>query len=649
MMRKYKFFCSSIILLGMLIPVRGETLPEPVLHATFDKDFRAKVGSKEIEGKHPMEITMETLSMLLQAGVKEKAAKIGVQLVNGVPEGSLIHYPGRYLTPDAGTISFWLKPMNWDFKDNRFHIFFEAWGPDSWLVIYKYGDSRALLFLFGRRGNHRGSDWVIAGVPAAKWERGTFRHVTASWDKENIRLYLDGVLQRTEKIAAAGKPGNFEGFSVGPRSAKSWKNQTGESLIDDLRIYNCALSGPMVEKLYNSYGYRKLDKSRIPVKISTPRMMISPDGKNLNLTFILSRTTQKSTGFPVEMEVVLNGKKQILKKLLNSTSTEYQYAFPVKDLTEGDYHVLLRPVRETPQDVIENNSFRFTFGEPAPIVDHSVPAPWNPIILKNQDGQQILTAKMQRTVFGGNVFPEQLYSENIPLLRSGVSFFCNGRPFSSFSGRKEVEAHPDLHVLESRGDDGRFELKSRCRFEFDGMMWFEVTLTPKGAQSVKEAKIEIPLRTEVSTLYNCFAKDYFHFRGFRAGTLSKTVKCNHYDSSPDLPVIWMGNEERGLYYFTQDQSGRRLKNRAETIRLDPGKEGATLTINLIDYDSVLKEPVTWKFGLQVTPMRPFVRNRTLWRSGKNVGLWFPWEKIHNVPDARFKKDNYAQMRRGWSR
>ena len=97
---------------------------KPVLHASFDKDFRAVAGNDVVDGKHSMQITMESLSMLLHPGVKGKASKIGVQEVNGQLEGSLIHYPGKYINPNAGTIAFWLKPLNWDFKDRNYHLFY---------------------------------------------------------------------------------------------------------------------------------------------------------------------------------------------------------------------------------------------------------------------------------------------------------------------------------------------------------------------------------------------------------------------------------------------------------------------------------------------------------------------------------------------
>ena len=316
-------------------------------------------------------------------------------------------------------------------------------------------------------------------------------------------------------------------------------------------------------------------------------------------------------------------------------------------MKEGDYQICLNPVRENDDDKIENRTFRFVIGDATPVVDHSVPPPWNPVEFR--DGE--LLSLMGKAVFKGGVFPDQIVSEKTPLLRSSMRFVCNGKAAMGEAVTKVVVDHPDSKVLESVVSSEAFELKSRCRYEFDGMMWFEVTLTPREPLDVKNAKIEVPLRQETSTLFNCFARDYFNFQGYRAGALKESVKCNHYKmDNGRLPVLWMGNEERGLYYFTQDQAGRRLKNRDETVRLDPDKEGALFTINLVDYESTLTESVTWSFGLQVTPSRPFVRRRTLIRLGSYIrpGIalvpWFPWEKIHNVPDAMFKKDDYDAQR-----
>ena len=629
---------SGIFLLfGFAITLSAAAQNE-VFHATFDRDFRANYRNGIITGKQTFELTMETLSMLLQDGIKGKAARIGAEEINGENHCSSVQYPGTILSPETGTIAFWLKPLNWDFNDAKFHIFCEAKGPKSWLVIYKYNNAREVYFLFGTPGKGgKGVSYVIAAARASKWKKNTFHHITAVWNKKDIRLYIDGEMQSMEKIPASIAPGAFKTLTIGPNPF--WKDQPGHFLIDDFKIYKQALSGSDVEKLFTDYGVKKIDKSKIPVKISKLNLISTPDGNLLNLNFFLSRTDSAGKGFPVEMEIFKGG-KSVIKKRLTSSSTEYHHSFDLKKLQNGEYLLLLRPVRETAEDKIENKTFLFTIGHAEEATDHSVPAPWTPVRFENG----ILSAKMQKVDISKGLLPSQLYSENIPLLRSPMRFIYDGKNISGKAAVKITEKYPDFQTVENRIRNKDFSLTSRCRFEFDGMMWFEVTLTPKKTLQVKNAKIEIPFHSESSTLYNQFVKEYFSFSGFHAGELNKTVKCNHY-LQKSFPGIWVGNEERGLYYFTQDQAGRRLKKRSETIRLDPGKAGALLTINLIDYPSEISDSVTWTFGLQITPVRPFVRDRAYWRPEHRISLWFAWEKIHNVPDARFRKSNYDNLRK----
>lgn len=637
------------VLLSMTIMFVGAEEVKPVFHATFEHDFRAVTSAGVIAGKHSQDLNMESLSTLIQKGVVGNAAKVGIDLVNGKANGNLIHYPVDMLKAESGTLAFWLKPLDWDFQDAKFHIFCEAKGPESWMTVYKYGGHHSLSFLYGKQNN---GTYVLATVPRDKWERGEFRHVAATWDKTHIRVYIDGILRATTKIREDAVPTKFELLTVGPFSAKAWKNPEGDaiiagnSLIDDFRVYDRTLSGSEIEELFASYGVKEIDKSSIPVKITRMKMLATPDGKALNFDFTMSRSALTRKGFPVEMEVLMDG-RSVMKKTLNSPSVEYRHVFDLGELKDGDYQICLNPVRENADDKIENRTFRFVIGDAAPVVDHSVPKPWNPVVF--QDGE--LVSLMSRAVLGKSLLPEQIISEKTPLLHSSMRFVINDNEVNGEAVVNSVEKHPDLWVLDSAVNGNGFKIKSRCRYEFDGMMWFEVTLTPNGPIAVKNAKIEVPLRSDTSTLYNCFARDYFNFQGYRAGALKESVKCNHYEmDNGRLPVLWMGNEERGLYYFTQDQAGRRLKNRDETVRLEPSSEGALFTINLIDYESMLTEPVTWSFGLQVTPSRPFVRRRTLIRLGSYIrpGIalvsWFPWEKKHNVPDATFKKDDYDGQR-----
>ncbi|MBR7103754.1 MAG: LamG domain-containing protein, partial [Lentisphaeria bacterium] len=566
-----------------------------MFHADFDKDFRVVTQGKIETGRHSVPINMETLSMLLQSGVKGQAAKIGTQMVNGKKEHAFIHYSGKAVkavNAEQGTVSFWFKPLNWSFRDRKYHAILQCYDADGSLFIHKHkANSRISVYYGSTRRGKNSVGYSSFSSANLTWDAGEFRHIAVTWDKNSIALYLDGIRAGNMKMASKAPFKNFTLISPGFISVNGYYDEAGESLMDDLRIYDRALTGIEVENLFSSYGVKKLDKSSIPVKFQTAKLLASPDSKKIDLTFSLTRTTMKGTGFPVEMELLKNG-KSVLKKVLDSSTTDYAYALDLAQWKKGDYQIFLRPVREAKTDKIENKKLIFTIADYKPIVDHSVPEPWKPVTFKN--GQ--LSAVMQKTVFGSKgVFPQQLFSEKTPLLRGDMRFVLDGKNISGKAVSKVIEKHPDYQIVERKVAGKGFDLVSRMRFEFDGMMWFDVTLKPKGKLKIKNAKIQLPLRKETSTLYNCFVRDYFSLSGHFAGKLVKPVKRNHYDtgSNGKLPVLWMGNEERGLYYFTADQAGRRLKNRAETVRLDPGKEGALFTINLIDYASVLDKPVTW--------------------------------------------------------
>ena len=642
----YKKILTILILLGC-VTLLAE-LPEPIIHADFDLDFRAKTPTGTIEGKHSVSLNMETLSVLLQPGIKGKAARIGAQTVNKKTKADFIHYPAKGLNPKQGTISFWLKPLDWDFNDPKFHVFCEAKGDDSVLIIYKYNIGRFPAFIFGRLKAVKGQRWMLARTPRPKWETNEFHHLAFTWDEECIKIYIDGLQKGMMKNVKELMPTNFHTISVGPYGANVWKDHDGNSLIDDFRVYDKTLTGSQIEKLYTSYGVAKIDKSKIPVSITASKMLSTPDNKAISLDFSLSRTNQKSNPFLVNLEV-FNNNKQVLKTQIKSTSLEYRYVFDLAKWKKGDYKIVLTPIKENAKDIIQGKTLYLSLKDYTPVVDHSVPKPWKKVENKNNQ----LIALMQKTTLGTGLFPQQLYSQNVPLLRNNMQLLLNGKAVTKKASIKVVEKHPDYQVIERQVSEKDYNLVSRYRFEFDGMMWFEVSLIPKGNIQIKNAKIQLPLRKETSTLYNCFVRDYFTMSGRFAGKLIKTIKRNHYDINSDgkLPALWMGNEERGIYYFTEDQAGRRLKNRAETVRLDPTNNGALFTINLIDYPNTINKPITWKFGLHVTPSRPFERNRRLWRGGTyyrngvNSVLWYPWAQIHNVPEARFKKDDFEVMRK----
>ncbi len=639
--------CLLVIIVSLAATV---FCAEPVLYSSFDRDFNGLgVNSRIIEGKHCQNITMESLKTLLLEGVKGNAVKIGSQGAEGLMDKSRIAYPCELISTRAGTLAFWMKPLNWNFKDAKFHIICEITGPNDWLLIYKYKDTEGLSFLMGRKKHEEsnagmGLPYALATAPCPDWPAGEFRHIAATWDKGVCRLFMNGTLACSFEVPETKRPVNFANFFIGTSNFEGWGAPlNSETLIDEFHLYQQALSAPEIEKMYLSYEYGQLDKSSIPVIVKNSRLMADADGKNMNLEFILSRTTKDSKGFPVECLLRFFKGESVRTDILNAEATEYNHSYSISSLKPGEYELVLTPVAQDVNDQVESSTRQFIIPDPNQVLklDDKVPAPWKPVEFKQNNGENIVETLMQKTCFDGGLLPSQLFSQNKALLRAPVELLIDGNSMTA------LETHcvtaQDGRAIHTNANCGEFSILSQCRMEFDGMMWFQITLQPRSKVPVKNAKIQIHLLPEFSTLYNTLHKDYFGFSGHFAGKLDEAVCRNHYEQR-DLPVIWVGNEDRGLYYFTETQAGRFLKNRAETIRLAPGEDGATLEINLIDYPVELEKAITWSFGLQVTPMRPFVNDRHKWRVGRSIETWFPWEKIHNVPYERWAKENIEKMR-----
>lgn len=77
----------------------------------------------------------------------------------------------------------------------------------------------------------------------------TWHHLACTYDGTSKRCYLDGVLQHSAAMSAPA--GNADALSIGGRESES---HYAEITLDDLRIYDRALTADEVLALYNSYS-----------------------------------------------------------------------------------------------------------------------------------------------------------------------------------------------------------------------------------------------------------------------------------------------------------------------------------------------------------------------------------------------------------
>ncbi len=89
--------------------------------------------------------------------------------------------------------------------------------------------------------------WNPSKYPKYTMQVGEFKHLTAVYDTGNMKLYIDGILESEKSIQHSNSLDNPYDILIGTYVPPS---QTFEGLVDELRIYNRALSESEIKQLY---------------------------------------------------------------------------------------------------------------------------------------------------------------------------------------------------------------------------------------------------------------------------------------------------------------------------------------------------------------------------------------------------------------
>ena len=238
-MKKVAFF-AAVLASGVMFAADA-----PVFYASFDEDYHGKgAGEKAVNGAH----AQKELPALIE-GFSGKAALIGAS--DDKTQAFNILYPAAgILNANCGTISFWCKIINWDVWDKDYHVFFRARGGDAELILYKVPDPM-FSFLIGPLRSVDGKKvWVEMRGNVSRWKRDEWHFVTAVWDNGKGALYLDGKLARAREIPCM--PGDFVRFGAGGLYPAKWRGKPGNSAIDELKIYDRALTAEEIAAAYTS-------------------------------------------------------------------------------------------------------------------------------------------------------------------------------------------------------------------------------------------------------------------------------------------------------------------------------------------------------------------------------------------------------------
>lgn len=144
--------------------------------------------------------------------------------------------------------------------------------------------------------------------------------------------------------------------------------------------------------------------------------------------------------------------------------------------------------------------------------------------------------------------------------------------------------------------------------EYDGMMWLGLSLSGD-LQGVEDVRLEIPMNAEHSEFIHYVGAPHRHESQnlpHNSNSFALSTEPGIVFSSGFKTLVWMGNNDAGLIWFTESDQGWWPVDRSDMIQVERETDGsAVLKLNVVKggYPKNVPAVVNMAFGLMATPVK----------------------------------------------
>lgn len=225
-------------LLASTVPLAAAESPQDGLlfHASFDQGVKADFAKGNPEPVVKGNVVQDT-------GIKGKSLLTGKNFVTELGYEN----EGNFSAPQ-GTVSFWIKPVDWLGDQGTakiFNLFMQGIPGKGYfgLEMLRGENNQLMLIIFSVQFPDR--DNIYFGHEASvAWQNGQLHHLLFAWDRKEMRLYVDGVAGRTGKITQP-----FEAEDLKARHFLLGCSGDEHTAIDEVRIWDRPLSAEEIAQL----------------------------------------------------------------------------------------------------------------------------------------------------------------------------------------------------------------------------------------------------------------------------------------------------------------------------------------------------------------------------------------------------------------
>ncbi len=543
--------------------------------------------------------------------------------------------------PDHGTVAFWIRPLDWHDEVRWCNL--AVW-PMLHVPVFtiSQGDANAqpALSLSLVRTPDEGVLNPIGFHP------GRWVHLACTWEGKKEKWFVDGQpwtdmgsLSWRRAAWDAGKPVTLL-FNKGDSGCE----------IDDFRIYSRPLAPCEIRNLAALY-----DKRKEPQPLSPFEMIVRYNGVigYVDVEFFpLHPDYSKAASATVAVSA--KGAAEPLASQNFDLSKEFapggRINTPPMDF--GEYEV-----EAVAQDAAGKALFsaKTEFKrEPPPwwknkigVSDKVMPG-WTPVVISHQSSvtsdpagnglaeQTVIGVILRDIHFNGAALPAKIISAGEDILAGPVALTAKIAekevPLASVPGAFRAERKGEVRAdFSGRAEGGGITADIKGYIEFDGMMWFQITLSGASA-TVQSLTLSIPFAEDSSRLMHWWSGAHgfrnpkvVHIGAVPAGegivfsSLDKErVQLHDKMRGSFIPYLMLTGDRRGLAWFAENDKGWTQSAEKPAVTVVRQGKAVIINLNIISEPIPLKEPRTFEFGLHPIPVKNLEPG---WRMTPNWGVF----------------------------
>jgi hypothetical protein len=559
---------------------------------------------------------------IIKGSLSFAPGKVGSALLIGGEQKALVEFQGtKYIDPKQGTITFWVKPVDWDSSKepnaSAFHFFrllnnaflYRVW-KDSVSFYCNFPDDKVYQL-------------YTAGLPLRK---GQWAHVAVSWLDNNLKIYANGelagnfMLHQPMRTDWQGK-----GIKIGETSNKK------HTLMDEFYIFDYPLAASEIKQIYETSSK---DKGPQLPEYKLFRVYLTHYPASSKAYICLDAKHASFSSSPVTAKIFLvNSQGQSLPLgTLDKFAAAHQRAAKLVDLPKnmsaGNYAISARILDAKGRELAATNSAPFekrvypwekvNIG----LSDEVIP-PFTPLKIHNN----LISCWGREYLFKGDGFPQTIMTRRAQILSGPVTLEAsiNGAHLNLGGELKVITQKPGVILLSSSSNHDCGRMDVTCRVEYDGMMLYHIKFIPNKKVTLDKLLVKIPIKNNNAKLYHV-VRDAIRLNS-ESGYLPKgegKIWGSSAKKSKDvlgtfIPYFWIGDYDRGFCWMANNDKDWSVPDGEDCVEFIRDKKALTAIVNFIKSPKSLSKPWEVTFALMAGPPRPEPEG---WRGYKKWSDWF---------------------------